>query len=436
MDPARTSDATPAAPASATRCPVAQGIAFSPFNDRVTADPCDWWNAARRDSPAFELPDLQLWYVTTYPDVARVLTSTQEFSSEGGKFKPVAALPPALRAGYPHGHPGQDSMLMKDAPAHTRIRRLVNEALTPRAVASYEPRIRQICHTLIDQFAGDGECDLSGQFATALPLRVMTDLIGAPADRDEQFLDWTRDFFVFYQGTPDPAPGQQLQIAARGQRVMGWMSEHIEQRRARPGTDLISRLVHARTPEGDPALTNDEIMAVVNSFLTAGTETTATFIPLLMRELLKSPDLIPALLAEPGLIPNAVEEGLRYWSPARSTRRRVISDVSVGGATIPAAATVHTSLMSANHDPGTFTDPESFDIRRGNAKRHLAFGRGAHMCIGAGLTRLEARVALETLLTRLPGLRMRSEGRWESRLTIPRFFDFLVAWNTTGNRNL
>jgi cytochrome P450 len=302
-------------------------------------------------------------------------------------------------------------------------------------VASYEERIRQICERLVDQFADNGQCDLSRQFATPLPLRVMTDLIGAPHDRDGEFLDWTRDFFAFYQGTPDPTLEQQRQIAQRGRRVMGWMSEHIEQRRSQPGTDLISRLVHAKTPEGDPSLTNDEIMAVVNSFLTAGTETTAMFIPLLMRELLRSPDLIATLRSEPALIPNAVEEGLRYWSPARSTRRRVTTGVDVAGTTIPASATVHTSLISANHDPNTFTDPERFDIRRDNAKRHLAFGRGAHMCIGAGLSRLEGRVALETLLTRLPGLRALSEGRWESRLTIPRFFDFQVAWDAIEIRN-
>jgi cytochrome P450 len=429
-----TSTDAPTEPAPGPQCPVAHGIAFDPFDDRVTAAPWDWLSAARRDCPAFVVGELDLWYVTTYPDVARVLTSTQEFSSEGGKFKPVAELSAELRAGYPNGHPGQDSMQMKDAPAHTRIRRLVNEALTPRAVESYEPRIRQICESLVDQFADDGECDLSAQFATPLPLRVMTELIGAPHDRDQEFLDWTRDFFVFYHGTPDPPTDRQRQISQRGRRVMGWMNDHIEARRSQPTSDLISRLVHARTPEGDPALTNGEIMAVVNSFLTAGTETTAMFIPLLVRELLRSPDLVPTLRAQPELIPNAVEEGLRYWSPARSTKRRATAEVEVAGTVVPALATVHTSLMSANHDPGTFADPERFDIRRRNAKRHLAFGRGAHMCIGAGLSRLEGRVALETLVTRLPGLRAVSEGRWESRLTIPRFFDFRVAWDAAEPR--
>jgi len=328
-------------------------------------------------------------------------------------------------------------MLMKDAPAHTRIRRLVNAALTPRAVASYEPRIREICSDLVDKFISDGECDLSSQFATPLPLRVMTDLIGATDNRDEEFLQWSRDFFVFYHGTPEPAAGELRQIAERGREVIGWINEHIRQRRAHPGDDLISRLVHAQTLEGDPALTDDEIVAVVNSFLTAGTETTASFVPLLVRELLAEPERVQALAAEPTLIANTVEEGLRYWSPARSTRRLARADTQVAGVRIPAGATVHVSLMSANHDPGVFAHPEAFDLRRANAKRHLAFGRGAHMCIGAGLARAETRIALETLLARLPGLRAISEGHWESRLTIPRFCDFRIAWDLprTGRSN-
>jgi cytochrome P450 len=414
---------------AAAGCPVAHGMAFHPFDDAITAAPWAWWHAAREGRPTFAAADLDIWYVSTYADVARVLPAAARYSSEGGKFRPVDQLPPLLRAGYPTGHPGQDSMLMKDAPAHTRIRRLVNVALTPRAVACYEGRIRQICESLVDTFVSAGECDLAAQFSVPLPLRVMTDLIGAGSDRDDEFLNWTRDFFVFYQGTPDPDLDQQHEIAERGRRVMGWMREHIDHRRAAPTEDLISRLVHATTEEGDPALTNDEIIAVVNSFLTAGTETTATFIPLLVRELLRAPAQLAALRDDPALLPNAIEEGLRYWSPARSTRRRVLVDTEISGTTVPSGATLHTSLISANHDPERFPDPDTFDIGRQDAKRHLAFGRGAHMCIGAGLARLEAHVALETLLTRLPGLRIISDGGWESRLTIPRFHDFRVAWD-------
>jgi cytochrome P450 len=411
------------------QCPVAHGRPFDPLEVEQAACPWPWLRAAREQCPVFFMEQFGVWCVSRYDDVMQVLRDTTTFSNKGANT--FRELSPTLREIYPNGHPGQHSMFLKDPPAHTRIRKLVNKALTPKVVAALEPTVRLRCNTLIDTFISDGRCDLAKQFAARLPVQVIVDTVGVPIERDEDFLRWGQDYFALIEGGPVLTEEQEHELADRNRALMTWLVDYVDARRREPQDDLISTLIQVTGDDGEPALSNDEIIGVVNSFLTAGVETTQVFVPLLVRELLRHPEQWEEVRADRSLIPNAIEEALRFWSPARATRRLVIEDTEIGGVPIPKGAVVQIMEVSANHDDEIFEQPESFDIHRSNANKHLAFGHGVHMCIGAPLGRLEARVALETLIDRIPSMRLAADQQedWRPHFVLPRFTTLLLEWD-------
>lgn len=412
-------------------CPYFEGRPFDPTSAEAAADPQPWLAAARREMPVFYLAEQNVYCVTRYKDVLSVLQDPLTFSSRyTNKFRPMT---PVLAAVFPKGHPGAHSMTLQDPPVHTRIRRLANKAFTPRIVSAMAPRIRERCDELIDAFIAAGQTDLLAQYSQLLPIKIMSDISGAPENADLDFAAWGVDYFALTEGAPVMTPERELLVAGRSARMMAFFTEYVEYRRSEPGDDLISALIHATTEEGDPTLTTDEVIGTLSAMMSAGIETTAVFIPMVLRELLKDPALLDRVRNDRSLLPAVVEEGLRHYPPARGVRRTALKDTNVAGTPIPAGSDLFLYYVSANFDEDLFPEPERFDIDRPNVERHLSFGRGTHFCIGAPLARLEIQIALDALLDRLPGLRLADPDeqiQWIPHMTLPRPSALQVEWDT------
>lgn len=351
-------------------------------------------------------PDgLPVWLVTRYQDVRQALAdsrlSLDKRNALPGNYRGLA-LPPALDA----------NLLNMDPPQHTRIRRLVSQAFTPRQVDRLREPVQRLADDLLDALEPQGRADLISEYAAPLPIAVVCDLLGvAPADRRD-FRSWTDTLITPDPGRPDAAK------AAVG-AMLGFFADLIQQKRENPGgEDLLSALIAVRDRNDgrpDDRLTEDELTSLAFLILFAGYENTVHLIGNGVLALLDHPDQLAALRADPALIGAAVEELARFDGPAPLALRRFpLVDVVIGDVTVPAGETVLLSLASANRDPRQFGCPERLDLAR-TETGHLALGHGIHYCLGAPLARLETEIALATLLRRLPGLALdvpRDELRW------------------------
>jgi len=415
--------------ADVPRCPFAHGQPYDPMSAAAAENAEPWLQQARTEAPIFYHAPLDLYIFTRHSDIMAVLRDTRSFSSRyTNKFKPMES--PVLQAAFPDGHPGLRAMTLSDPPVHTRIRRLANVALTPKAVAATEPGMRRRCNQLIDAIVADGEADLMGQFSSPMTVLMITDLAGLPESLDLDLHQWAQDYFALNLGAPALTDEQERAIAERATRMMAFLTEFVAERRARPREDVISGLIHARTPEGDTALSNVEVIGVLNSLLVAGVETTAIFVPMFLRLLLRHPRQWREVVADRSLLPAAIEEGLRYQPTARGVRRTATREVEIGGVRIPEGKDIFLTYVSANFDADIFGEPERFDIHRSRSDRHLTFGKGTHFCIGAPLARLQSRVAVETVIDRLPNLRLvDDEIEWRPHMTLPRPAHVRFAWD-------
>jgi cytochrome P450 len=301
------------------------------------------------------------------------------------------------------------SMLVVNPPEHTRFRRLVSRAFTPRAIAAFEPAVQRTADTLLDELARQtGDVDLVETYAAQLPVLVIADLLGVPTQRKAEFLHWGEAAAA----TLDPGlPFRRYLTAERALRALhAFLREHFARLRRDPGEDLVSQLVSLK---GADALTERELHSLVMLLLGAGFETTVNLLGNAVVLLDAHRDQWKALAAEPEGWPAAVEEILRYDSPVQITGRTVLTDTELCGRHLPAGSRVTVLLGAANRDPDVFPDPARFDVTRRNAREHLAFSAGIHYCVGAGLARLEGAVALRTLTERFPDLRV--TGRPERR---------------------
>ncbi|MGW3043340.1 cytochrome P450 family protein [Kitasatospora sp. NPDC001159] len=364
---------------------------LDPTVKSLIADPYGTYAKLRAEAPVQRIvgPDgLPVWLVTRYPDVRQALAdpslALDKAHAAPGNYKGLS-LPPALDA----------NLLNMDPPDHTRIRRLVSQAFTPRRVSALRAPIERVAEQLLDTIEPLGRTDLVANYAAPLPITVICDLLGVPEDDRLDFRSWT-DTLI----TPDPARPEQARAAVTS--MLGFFTGLIERKRTEPADDLLSDLIAVRDEQD--SLSEDELTSLAFVILFGGYENTVHLIANAVLALLTHPEQLAALRAEPELIAGAVEEFARFDGPAPlAIRRFPREDVIIGGVTVPAGETVLLSLASANRDPEQFTDPDRLDLRR-RENGHLALGHGIHYCLGAPLARMETSLALSALLRRFPDL--------------------------------
>ncbi len=343
-------------------------------------DPYPHYAQMRATSPVFFNPALQVWEVYGYHDIQTVLGDPATFSSD------ISAL---------------QTMVTMDPPRHTQLRRLVARAFTSKLIAALEPSVREITGELFDRVENTGRMDIIGDLAFPLPIAVISELLGLPAQDRSKFKQWSipaiKAAEMELQGQV-PEPHLVDAVAQLEHYLQGLMVERTHD----PREDLISALATADV-DGE-RLTMQEITSTCRLLLIAGFETTANLIGNTTQLLLAHPASLADVREEPELLPGAIEEALRYNTPFQFFMRRATRDVSIGGQPIRAGQGVLTINASGNRDEAAFPDADRFDVRR-SPNRHLSFGHGIHYCLGAGLGRLEAKVALETLLRRSTDVR-------------------------------
>jgi cytochrome P450 len=293
-----------------------------------------------------------------------------------------------------------------DPPGHTGQRTLMVKTFTPRMIESFRPTVQKLVDELIDNRLAEGNMDLVADLAYPLPSNVILDLLSIPRSGRlyiKASSEAINEFIVslFFHG-----PDTWKRLARVFGDVKAYLKSLITERRKHPGEDLLTRMVHAE--ENGDMLSEDEIVIATNFLLFAGHETTANLIGVGMYHLMQNPEQMEQLRTDPCKIPSAVEELLRYISPVHTLARRTVQEVTIRGVTIPENSDIYLLVGAANRDPDKFPDPEKLDINRPPG-RSLGFGYGIHFCIGAALARMESQVAFETILRRLPKLKIAVE---------------------------
>jgi cytochrome P450 len=367
-------------------------FAFNPFDDATRRSPYALFARARREHPVWRHEGLPVTSVFRWAECQAILRDPKTWSSE---FPP----PPGFA---PEDVPR--SMIGTDPPGHTRLRGLVSQAFTPKRIRELVPRIERIAHELIDDALARREVDLVEALTYPLPVIVIAEMIGVPAEDRAQFKAWSDALVaplgsVFF-GPPSPETvAEQRRIRAE---LDAYFVQLVEDRRRAPKDDLLTALVQAEL-EGS-RLSFDELLAMLVLLLVAGNETTTNLIGNATLELLAYPEALAAVRADPSLMPSAIDEVLRFASPVQMDPRVATRDVELRGVTVPAGQFVLCWLGSANRDEDVFERGETFDVRR-DKNQNLSFGFGPHYCLGASLATLEAVVAMRVLLARTRSFR-------------------------------
>ena len=388
---------------------------FDPFAPGFTDDPYPAYATMREQAPVYEHP-FGFWLLTGYDEVSWLLRAPG-LSVEDDNVAPGSVLRQLREEMYGNETPRASvmSMLDRDPPDHTRLRKLVSKAFTPRAIEALRPRITDLVDGMLDGMAAERTADLVDALAFPLPFSVIAEMLGTPPADHERIRQLTGTVVRSLEPVADP--GLIQAILAADDEMSQIAAEMIAWKRANPADDLLSALIHAED-DGD-VLDDDELVAQTLLLYIAGHETTVNLIAGGTLALLRHPAQLALLRGDPALVGNAVEELLRYDSPVQASRRITLEPVTVDGIEIPAGAFVMASLGSANRDESFWgADASELRIERENARQHVSFGAGHHHCLGASLARLEAAIAFEHLVGRFPGLALDGDVAWNGRINL------------------
>ena len=390
-----------------------ESIELNPFEPGFFDNPYDQYRRLRELRPVHQ-GVLGTWTLTRYDDISRLLRDPSlSVQDDNASMDRRANLFPDDEE---RRQRGSLAILNLDPPDHTRIRRLVSKAFTPRRVETLIPRVQRLVDEMLDAVEADGRMDLIADLAFPLPFAVISEMLGMPdADRD-QLRAWSHTLVKTLE--PLIGPEDVPELLAASDSMIEHVTAAIEWKRKAPADDLLSAMIAAEE-EGD-RLSTPELIAQVVLLFVAGHETTVNLIGNGTLSLLRHPDQLELLRATPDLINNAVEELLRFDSPVQFTRRITLQPLELAGNTIEPGTFVFSILGAANHDPEHFgPDADTLDLTRRDAPHHLSFGGGIHHCLGAVLARMEARVAIGTLAQRYPEMTLVDDSpAWNGRLVL------------------
>ncbi len=386
---------------------------FNPFDPTTLQCPFPHYARMRESLPVLHVPALSMYMVASHALVGEVIRDIDTYSSAfGNTSMPLPAEDRAkLMEVIAEAYPRVPTMLTADPPNHTRYRRLISKAFTPKAISELEPFIRSIATRLIDSWINTGSIEFVRQFGVPLPVEVIAKALNVPDDRLADFKRWSDDSIA---GIGTSIGIEQRVEAERGvNEFQRYFAAEFDKRRDRPQDDLLTKLLNARIDDDDPDVTDKraldmpEMLSIVQQLLVAGNETTTKMLTEMMRLLAENPEQWAMVKADPSRIPSIVEESLRLSTPTQGMFRIATRDVELAGVHIPKGSRVVVVFMSANRDEAVFAEPDEFNPDRPNLLDHLAFGKGTHYCLGANLSRLEGRVALEEIAKRVASFSLR-----------------------------
>jgi pimeloyl-[acyl-carrier protein] synthase len=398
---------------------------FNPLAPGVLADPYPMYRALLKHNPVSWSEMMEMWILTRYADVDFVLTHPAMSADRANARNRFAEMQRVQQASFgPFNR--APSMLNSDPPVHTRLRRLVSKAFTPRAVEKLRPRIQEIVDGLLDEVEADGQMDLVTTLGHPVPVIVIAELLGVPVEDRAKFKKWSDDV-VATLGGPFVPPNVLEEARLSIEALAEYLIPIIHDRRTHPREDLISALVAAKD-EGQE-LSEDEIFTTTILLLVAGNETTTHLIDNGTYALLRNPDQLQRLRDDPSLIVSATEELLRFIGPVQATGRVLKEDMVVAGQDMKAGQVAFTLLGAANHDPAKWGDnADELDITR-NAADHVGLGDGIHFCLGAPLARAEAQITIGSLVRRFPNLRLENDSpEWGGTFIIRGVKSLPLSW--------
>ena len=376
-----------------------------PFSAAFQQNPFPYYSAMRESSPAFRFSGSDLYFLTRYDTIGRVLRDTTTYSSSYGNpaEPPKPHLAAQLKAISDQGWPRVSTLLTADPPVHTRYRSTVARAFNARRIAEFRGDIEAIVDATIDTFVDQGQVNLQHALAIPVPVQVIAHVLNLPKERGADIKRWSDDATSSIGS--DVSDGRRLEAQRGMLELQQFMHGEYEKRRGEPQDDILTSLLQAELPVGDAdgetrRLNEPELLGILQQLIGAGNETTTKLINEMVRLLGQNHDEWWATKNDPSRIPAVVEESLRLASPSQALYRVATTDTELDGVSIPAGARLVLVYGAANRDPSVFPEPDRFDPTRPNVRDHLAFGMGVHFCIGAPLSRLETAVTLERLIAR------------------------------------
>ncbi|MFD5561699.1 cytochrome P450 [Kitasatospora griseola] len=397
--------------------------AFDPWSAEFVAHPYPAYAALREQSPVVHFEPSDQWLVSRYADVNALLRDRRLGRTFTHRFGHEEFGQPAPNPAYEPFHTLNDHGLLDlEGPDHTRIRRLVSKAFTPRMVESLRPTVQRLAGELVDGLLADGGGDLIAKVAEPLPVAVIAEMLGVPESDRHLLRPWSSDITGMFELNPDEETARRAVTASL--EFSAYLRELIRRRREQPGADLISAL--AQAAEDGQVLSEQEMISTCVLLLNAGHEATVNTTGNGWWALLRNPGELARLRgAVDELLPTAIEELMRYDTPLQMFERWVLEDIEVGGVWIPRGAEVALLFGSANRDPERFADPDRLDLGRAD-NPHITFGAGIHFCLGAPLARLELTESYGALLRKAPGLTLVREPEWNPGYVIRGLKELLV----------